>query len=172
MLGSFHHFVFVLLQRSASLDMEELVIVGHVSSAQVLLLYALHADNVERIAGRIATATRDKGPPRFLRSFSCGPSEASEVSTGAFRAFTALTPCLSYRAITLQTCPLDIEPQTDMAIDVPSVAMGSIDPSVVLHGLSLDDKIRLLSGDDMWHTAPVPEAGIPRVRVSLTEQHS
>ena len=45
--------------------------------------------------------------------------------------------------------------------------MPFINPDSVLQSLTLDDKIRLLSGDDMWHTAPVQEAGVPRVRVGL-----
>lgn len=49
-----------------------------------------------------------------------------------------------------------------------SPAMAVIDPESVLQRLTLDDKIRLLSGDDMWHTAPVPEADVPRVRVGAS----
>jgi hypothetical protein len=40
-----------------------------------------------------------------------------------------------------------------------------IDPETLLLQLSSEEKIRLLSGDDMWHTAPVLRLGIPRVRV-------
>jgi beta-glucosidase len=42
----------------------------------------------------------------------------------------------------------------------------SIDPVAVLKQLSSEEKIALLSGDDMWHTAPVKRLGVPRVRVS------
>lgn len=41
-----------------------------------------------------------------------------------------------------------------------------IDPEAVLKQLSSEEKIALLSGDDMWHTAPVKRLGVPRVRVS------
>ena len=41
-----------------------------------------------------------------------------------------------------------------------------IDPEYVLTQLSSEEKIALLSGDDMWHTVPIPRLGVPRVRVS------
>jgi len=41
-----------------------------------------------------------------------------------------------------------------------------IDPEYVLSQLSSEEKITLLSGDDMWHTVPVSRLGVPRVRVS------
>ncbi|WWC87448.1 uncharacterized protein L201_002337 [Kwoniella dendrophila CBS 6074] len=41
-----------------------------------------------------------------------------------------------------------------------------IDPEAVLTQLSTEEKIALLSGDDMWHTVPVPRLGVPRVRCS------
>jgi len=41
-----------------------------------------------------------------------------------------------------------------------------LDPDALLLQLSSEEKIQLLSGDDMWHTVPVPRLGIPRVRVS------
>jgi hypothetical protein len=43
---------------------------------------------------------------------------------------------------------------------------GLIDPDALLLQLSSEEKIILTSGEDMWHTAPVPRLGIPRVRVS------
>jgi beta-glucosidase len=43
-----------------------------------------------------------------------------------------------------------------------------IDPQAVLKQLSSEEKIALLSGDDMWHTAPVRRLGVPRVRVSIS----
>jgi hypothetical protein len=43
---------------------------------------------------------------------------------------------------------------------------GLIDPDALLLQLSSEEKIQLLSGDDMWHTVPVPRLGVPRVRVS------
>ena len=43
---------------------------------------------------------------------------------------------------------------------------GVIDPEAILKQLSSEEKIALLSGDDMWHTAPVKRLGVPRVRVS------
>jgi beta-glucosidase len=48
--------------------------------------------------------------------------------------------------------------------------MGSalLDPDQLLEQLSSEEKIRLLSGDDMWHTCGVPRLNIPRVRVSYT----
>ncbi|WWD20488.1 hypothetical protein CI109_104964 [Kwoniella shandongensis] len=39
-----------------------------------------------------------------------------------------------------------------------------IDPEAVLKELTSEEKIALLSGDDMWHTVPVPRLGVPRVR--------
>ncbi|WRT65289.1 uncharacterized protein IL334_002232 [Kwoniella shivajii] len=41
-----------------------------------------------------------------------------------------------------------------------------IDPETVLQSLSSEEKIALLSGDDMWHTVPVARLGVPRVRCS------
>lgn len=43
---------------------------------------------------------------------------------------------------------------------------GLIDPDALLLQLSSEEKIILTSGEDMWHTAPIPRLGIPRVRVS------
>jgi hypothetical protein len=55
--------------------------------------------------------------------------------------------------------------QTSQAtVDVAVDAL--LDPDALLIQLSSEEKIRLLSGDDMWHTVPVPRLGIPRVRVS------
>lgn len=51
--------------------------------------------------------------------------------------------------------------------DVDSDAL--LDPEAILLLLSSEEKIRLLSGDDMWHTVPVPRLSIPRVRVSLCD---
>ncbi|OCF78251.1 hypothetical protein I204_00188 [Kwoniella mangroviensis CBS 8886] len=39
-----------------------------------------------------------------------------------------------------------------------------IDPEAILKQLTSEEKIALLSGDDMWHTVPVPRLGVPRVR--------
>lgn len=47
-----------------------------------------------------------------------------------------------------------------------AVSPDCIDPEAVLKELSSEEKIALLSGDDMWHTAPVKRLGVPRVRVS------
>ena len=44
--------------------------------------------------------------------------------------------------------------------------MAIIDPDQLLPLLTSEEKIKLLSGDDMWHTVAVPRLGIPRVRVS------
>jgi hypothetical protein len=41
-----------------------------------------------------------------------------------------------------------------------------LDTDALLLQLSSEEKIKLLSGDDMWHTVPIPRLGIPRVRVS------
>lgn len=41
-----------------------------------------------------------------------------------------------------------------------------IDRAFVLNHLSSEEKIALLSGDDIWHTVAVPRLGVPRVRVS------
>lgn len=36
----------------------------------------------------------------------------------------------------------------------------------IVAGLSLDEKVRLVSGEDMWHLQPVARAGIPAVRMA------
>lgn len=41
-----------------------------------------------------------------------------------------------------------------------------IDPAYVLSQLSSEEKIALLSGDDMWHTVAIPRLAVPRVRCS------
>jgi beta-glucosidase len=41
-----------------------------------------------------------------------------------------------------------------------------LDIDSLLQELSSEEKIALLSGDDMWHTVAIERAGIPRVRVS------
>ncbi|WVR04181.1 hypothetical protein IAU60_001181 [Kwoniella sp. DSM 27419] len=41
-----------------------------------------------------------------------------------------------------------------------------IDPEAILKQLSSEEKISLLSGQDMWHTVPIPRLGVPRVRCS------
>jgi beta-glucosidase len=46
-----------------------------------------------------------------------------------------------------------------------------IDPEYVLGQLSSEEKIALLSGDDMWHTVAIPRLGVPRVRVSDPPLH-
>lgn len=43
--------------------------------------------------------------------------------------------------------------------------MAIINPDELLAQLTSEEKIRLLSGDDMWHTVAVPRLNIPRVRV-------
>jgi beta-glucosidase len=59
---------------------------------------------------------------------------------------------------------------TKVTKPIPAVADHAanklLDPEALLLQLSSEEKIRLLSGDDMWHTAPVVRLGIPRVRVS------
>jgi hypothetical protein len=73
--------------------------------------------------------------------------------------------------------PIKTEKQTPCPISIAEVkkptpaaadhaANKLLDPEALLLQLSSEEKIRLLSGDDMWHTAPVPRLGIPRVRVS------
>lgn len=47
-----------------------------------------------------------------------------------------------------------------------SVTMAVINPDELLAQLTSEEKIKLLSGDDMWHTVAVPRLSIPRVRVS------
>ena len=44
--------------------------------------------------------------------------------------------------------------------------MAIIDPDQLLPLLTSEEKIKLLSGDDMWHTVAIPRLDIPRVRVS------
>lgn len=53
------------------------------------------------------------------------------------------------------------------AVFTPTASKDVIDPEAILKELSSEEKIALLSGDDMWHTAPVKRLGVPRVRVSL-----
>jgi hypothetical protein len=36
----------------------------------------------------------------------------------------------------------------------------------VLQSLTLDEKISLLAGQDFWQTVPVPEKGVPAIKVS------
>ncbi|KFZ13985.1 hypothetical protein V502_06320 [Pseudogymnoascus sp. VKM F-4520 (FW-2644)] len=43
---------------------------------------------------------------------------------------------------------------------------GSIDVEDVLSQLSLDEKVALTRGSDMWHTTPIPRLGIPSLRLS------
>lgn len=45
--------------------------------------------------------------------------------------------------------------------DIPK----AFDRGRIIGQLSSEEKIALLSGDDTWHTVPVPRLGIPRVRV-------
>ncbi|CAK7206644.1 beta-glucosidase [Sporothrix eucalyptigena] len=44
--------------------------------------------------------------------------------------------------------------------------MPPLDVEAILRGLSLQEKIALLSGVDNWHTKPIPRYGIPSIRVS------
>lgn len=41
-----------------------------------------------------------------------------------------------------------------------------IDVEPTIGKLSLEDKVRLIAGTDFWHTAGVPELGIPPLRMS------
>jgi beta-glucosidase len=36
----------------------------------------------------------------------------------------------------------------------------------ILQSLTLDEKISLLAGQDFWQTVPVPEKGVPAIKVS------
>jgi hypothetical protein len=67
------------------------------------------------------------------------------------------TPFPIFKATESETIPA-------VARDVDVSAL--LDPDALLLQLSSEEKIQLLSGDDMWHTVPVPRLGIPRVRVS------
>jgi hypothetical protein len=62
--------------------------------------------------------------------------------------------------------PAHPEAATALAADVDVSAL--LDPEALLLQLSSEEKIKLLSGDDMWHTVSVPRLGIPRVRVSVS----
>ncbi|KAL4790899.1 beta-glucosidase J [Aspergillus venezuelensis] len=44
--------------------------------------------------------------------------------------------------------------------------MANIDVETTLKKLSLDEKVALLSGTDFWHTASVPDHGIPSIHIS------
>lgn len=58
-----------------------------------------------------------------------------------------------------------------MAIEIESAhTLPVIIPQDVLSELSSEEKIALLSGSDMWHTAPIKRLGVPRVRVSLARR--
>lgn len=52
-------------------------------------------------------------------------------------------------------------------VEINNVAPNLIDPEAILAQMSSEEKIALLSGDDMWHTAPNRRLGVPRVRVSF-----
>jgi beta-glucosidase len=64
-----------------------------------------------------------------------------------------------------------LKQKVEQALSAPDALLASgeqcIDPAAVLKELSSEEKIALLSGDDMWHTAPVKRLGVPRVRVSI-----
>lgn len=53
-----------------------------------------------------------------------------------------------------------------MAIEINPPPTRLLDVDALIDDLSSEEKIALLSGDDMWHTVAVERAGIPRVRVS------
>lgn len=44
--------------------------------------------------------------------------------------------------------------------------MDDVDAADIVAGLSLEEKVRLLSGHDAWHLEPVPSAGLPSIKVS------
>jgi hypothetical protein len=59
-----------------------------------------------------------------------------------------------------------VDSETTSAVPRDMDVSALLDPDGLLLQLSSEEKIKLLSGDDMWHTVPVPRLGIPRVRVS------
>lgn len=42
----------------------------------------------------------------------------------------------------------------------------TLDLENILSSLELDEKIKLLSGTDFWHTASIPRLGVPALRLS------
>lgn len=42
----------------------------------------------------------------------------------------------------------------------------------ILHTLTLEEKVSLLSGKDFWQTVPVPEKGIPAIKVGWLDTHA
>ncbi|PWY75366.1 hypothetical protein BO70DRAFT_372618 [Aspergillus heteromorphus CBS 117.55] len=58
-------------------------------------------------------------------------------------------------------------------VDIPSaetdkafVQIANADIEDLLKQLTLDEKVALLTGDDFWHTVPIPRLGIPSIRLS------
>jgi len=68
-------------------------------------------------------------------------------------------------------CPVlrSIQPGLDQVAAGDAVANELLDPDALLLQLSSEEKIQLLSGDDMWHTVPIRRLGIPRVRVRIPD---
>lgn len=38
----------------------------------------------------------------------------------------------------------------------------------ILHTLTLEEKVSLLSGKDFWQTVPIKEKGVPAIKVSFS----
>jgi hypothetical protein len=65
--------------------------------------------------------------------------------------------------------PIGSKPTSTPVEQLKQAVNGHTAPSErdrLLAQLSSEEKIALLSGDDMWHTVAVPRLDIPRVRVS------
>jgi hypothetical protein len=67
-------------------------------------------------------------------------------------------------------CPVNgATPTKSKPVEPATGGQGLIVPDDILQQLSIEEKIQLLSGDDMWHTVSIPRLGVPRVRVSTVQ---
>lgn len=55
---------------------------------------------------------------------------------------------------------------TELSANMPQVLSADFDVEELLAKLSMKAKITLLCGKGWWHTEPVPEVGIPSMRMS------
>ncbi|KAK4869221.1 hypothetical protein LT330_006221 [Penicillium expansum] len=51
-------------------------------------------------------------------------------------------------------------------VDESFARIAKADIEVILKQLTQDEKVALLTGEDFWHTVPIPRLGIPSIRVS------
>ncbi|KGO78268.1 Glycoside hydrolase family 3 [Penicillium italicum] len=51
-------------------------------------------------------------------------------------------------------------------VDESFARIANADIDAILNQLTQDEKVALLTGDDFWHTVPIPRLGVPSIRVS------